>query len=52
VIQIGQIASDFAKATELRVNGSFEEPSAEGFCIGEIGLTKNLFDVILVIRDQ
>jgi len=51
VIQIGQIASDFAKATELRVNCSFEKPSAQGFCIGEIGLTENLFDVALAIHN-
>jgi hypothetical protein len=42
VIQIRQIASDFAKAAELRMDGSFEEPSTERFCIGKIGLIENL----------
>lgn len=48
MIQIRQIASEFAKAAELRVDGPFKEPSAEGFCVGKFGLIENLFDVMLV----
>jgi hypothetical protein len=51
VIQIRQIASEFAKAAELRVDGSFEEPSAEGFCVGKFGLVENLLDVMLAARN-
>jgi hypothetical protein len=46
MIQIRQIASDFAKAAELRMDGPFEEPSTEGFCIGEAGLIEDLFLVL------
>ena len=49
MIQIRQIASEFAKAAELRVDGSFEEPSAEGFCVGKVGLIENLFNVVLAV---
>ena len=49
MIQIRQIASEFAKAAELRVDGSFEEPSAKGFCVGKFGLIENLLDVVLAI---
>jgi hypothetical protein len=52
VIQIRQIASDFAEAAELRMDGSFEEPSTEGFCVGEIGLVENLIDVTSVSRQK
>jgi hypothetical protein len=52
VIQIRQIASDLAKAAELRMDGSFEEPSAERFFIGKIGLVENLFGVMLAMYIQ